>query len=414
MSNFVDECNINVKGGDGGAGCVAFRREAHVAKGGPDGGDGGTGGAIWLVADRNVASLLAFRDHPHRKGENGKHGSGGNRHGANGRDLEVHVPEGTVVLDHGTREPLADLLNHGDRWLAAEAGQGGRGNARFLSNKRRAPSFAEQGEHGEERWLRLELKLMADVAIVGFPNVGKSTFISSVSAAKPKIANYPFTTLEPNLGVVRMDDGFEMVLADIPGLIEGAAEGKGLGHQFLRHVERARVLLILLDLAPWDEVSPEEQLEVLLAELGAYRPDLLDRPRLVVGSRADLVPEPNFDGPVVSSVTRSGLQPVLGQLATLVAEARETTTVDEAITIHRPVSNEISIERFDDGSWNVVGRAARRAVSLSDLTNDEALEYAQQRLQQIGVNAALRRAGVQFGDTVHIGDFSFDYEDDDQ
>lgn len=355
MSNFVDECNINVKGGDGGAGCVAFRREAHVAKGGPDGGDGGDGGSIWLVADRNVASLLAFRDHPHRKGDNGSHGSGGNRHGARGRDLEVQVPEGTVVLDHASREPLVDLLHHGDRWLAAQAGEGGRGNARFLSNKRRAPSFAEQGEHGEERWLRLELKLMADVAIVGFPNVGKSTFISSVSAAKPKIANYPFTTLEPNLGVVRMDDKFEMVLADIPGLIEGAAEGKGLGHQFLRHVERARVLLVLLDLAPWDGVTPQEQLDVLLAELGSYRPDLLDRPRLVVGSRADLVPEHDFDGLVVSSVTRSGVPQVLGALTELVREARLNTPEEEAVTIHRPVGSEVSIERLDDGSWNVVG-----------------------------------------------------------
>ncbi len=374
MSNFVDECNINVKGGDGGAGCVAFRREAHVAKGGPDGGDGGDGGSIWLVADRNVASLLAFRDHPHRKGDNGSHGSGGNRHGARGRDLEVKVPEGTVVLDHASREPLVDLLHHGDRWLAAQAGEGGRGNARFLSNKRRAPSFAEQGEHGEERWLRLELKLMADVAIVGFPNVGKSTFISSVSAAKPKIANYPFTTLEPNLGVVRMDDKFEMVLADIPGLIEGAAEGKGLGPQFLRHVERARVLLVLLDLAPWDGVTPQEQLDVLLAELGSYRPDLLDRPRLVVGSRADLVPEHDFDGLVVSSVTRAGVPQVLGALTELVREARLNTPEEEAVTIHRPVGSEVSIERLDDGSWNVVGRAALRAVALSDLTNEEALE----------------------------------------
>ena len=412
MSNFVDECNINVKGGDGGAGCVAFRREAHVAKGGPDGGDGGDGGSIWLVADRNVASLLAFRDHPHRKGDNGSHGSGGNRHGARGRDLEVQVPEGTVVLDHASREPLVDLLHHGDRWLAAQAGEGGRGNARFLSNKRRAPSFAEQGEHGEERWLRLELKLMADVAIVGFPNVGKSTFISSVSAAKPKIANYPFTTLEPNLGVVRMDDKFEMVLADIPGLIEGAAEGKGLGHQFLRHVERARVLLVLLDLAPWDGVTPQEQLDVLLAELGSYRPDLLDRPRLVVGSRADLVPEHDFDGLVVSSVTRAGVPQVLGALTELVREARLNTPEEEAVTIHRPVGSEVSIERLDDGSWNVVGRAALRAVALSDLTNEEALEFAQQRLTQLGVDAALRRVGVQFGDTVHIGDFSFDYEED--
>ena len=412
MSNFVDECNINVKGGDGGAGCVAFRREAHVAKGGPDGGDGGDGGSIWLVADRNVASLLAFRDHPHRKGENGSHGSGGNRHGARGRDLEVKVPEGTVVLDHASREPLVDLLHHGDRWLAAQAGEGGRGNARFLSNKRRAPSFAEQGEHGEERWLRLELKLMADVAIVGFPNVGKSTFISSVSAAKPKIANYPFTTLEPNLGVVRMDDKFEMVLADIPGLIEGAAEGKGLGHQFLRHVERARVLLVLLDLAPWDDVTAQEQLDVLLAELGSYRPDLLDRPRLAVGSRVDLAPEHDFDGLVVSSVTRAGVPQVLGALTELVREARLNAPEEEAVTIHRPVGSEVSIKRLDDGSWNVIGRAALRAVALSDLTNEEALEFAQHRLTQLGVDAALRRAGVQFGDTVHIGDFSFDFEED--
>ena len=258
MSGFVDECNINVKAGSGGAGCVAFRREAHVSRGGPDGGDGGDGGAVWFVADRNVASLLAFRDHPHRRADDGSHGSGSNKHGARGRDLEVAVPEGTVVLDHDTGEPLADLLHHGDRWLAAEAGRGGRGNARFLSNRRRAPRFAEQGEPGEERWLRLELKLLADVAIVGFPNVGKSTFISRVSAARPKIADYPFTTLEPNLGVVRMDDDFEMVLADIPGLIEGASEGKGLGHRFLRHVERARVLLVLVDLAGWDAIDPGE------------------------------------------------------------------------------------------------------------------------------------------------------------
>lgn len=412
MSNFVDECSVNVRGGDGGAGCVAFRREAHVAKGGPDGGDGGDGGAVWLVADRNVASLLAFRDHPHRKGENGKHGSGGNRHGAGAKDLEVRVPEGTVVLDHGSREPIVDLLHHGDRWLAARAGEGGRGNARFLSNNRRAPSFAEQGEHGEERWLRLELKLMADVAIVGFPNVGKSTFISSVSAAKPKVADYPFTTLEPNLGVVRMDDGFEMVLADIPGLIEGASEGRGLGHQFLRHVERARVLLVLLDMAPWDGMSPGEQLEVLLHELGSYRPDLLDRPRLVVGSRVDLAPDHQFDGLVVSAVTRSGLDPVVGELSRLVGAAREQAPVAEASTLHRPLGSEISVERFDDGSWNVIGRSALRAVALSDLTNEEAMEFAQTRLKQLGVFTALKRAGVVTGDTVHIGPFSFDYEED--
>lgn len=412
MSSFVDECNINVKAGDGGAGCVAFRREAHVAKGGPDGGDGGNGGSIWFVADRNVASLLAFRDHPHRKGESGKHGSGQDRHGRRGRDLVVSVPVGTVVLDHDTHEPLADLVNHGDRWLAARSGEGGRGNARFLTNKRRAPSFAEQGEHGEERWLRLELKLLADVAIVGFPNVGKSTLISRLSAAKPKIADYPFTTLEPNLGVVRTDDGFEMVLADIPGLIEGASDGKGLGHQFLRHVERARALLVLLDLAPYDGVSPEEQERVLLQELGNYRPDLLDRPRIVVGSRADMAPGSEFDGQTISSVTGAGVPELVGALVRMVGAARESEPVYETTTIHHPVSSEIQLMRHDDASWEVLGRAARRAVALSDLTDDQALEHAQNRLKQLGVNTALARAGVKPGDEVRIGDFSFEYEED--
>lgn len=412
MSSFVDECNINVKAGDGGAGCVSFRREAHVAKGGPDGGDGGDGGSIWFVADRNVASLLAFRDHPHRKGENGTHGSGQNRHGGRGTDLEVKVPVGTVVLDHDTREPLADLVNHGDRWLAAQAGVGGRGNARFLSNRRRAPAFAEQGEHGEEKWLRLELKLLADVAIVGFPNVGKSTLISRLSAAKPKIADYPFTTLEPNLGVVRTDDGFEMVLADIPGLIEGASDGKGLGHRFLRHVERARALLVLLDLAPYDGVTPDEQLRVLLGELGAYRPDLLDRPRLVVGSRVDMAPDHTFDGPTISSVTGEGIPDLLGSLVRMVAAAREDEPEVESTTVHHPVSSEIRITRHDDGSWEVLGRAARRAVALSDLTDEQALEFAQHRLKQLGVDTALARAGVSVGDEVRIGDLVFEYEED--
>ncbi|MFT5202191.1 MAG: GTP-binding protein [Candidatus Aldehydirespiratoraceae bacterium] len=412
MSSFVDECNINVQAGDGGAGCVAFRREAHVSRGGPDGGDGGDGGSIWFIADRNVASLLAFRDHPHRKGDSGKHGGGSNKHGARGKDVEVRVPVGTVVLNHETHEPVADLLNHGDRWMAAQAGEGGRGNARFLTNKRRAPSFAEQGEHGQERWLRLELKLLADVAIVGFPNVGKSTLISRLSAAKPKIADYPFTTLEPNLGVVRTDDGFEMVLADIPGLIEGASEGKGLGHQFLRHVERARALLVLLDLAPYDGVSPEEQERVLLQELGNYRPDLLDRPRIVMGSRADMAPDSDFEGDTVSSMTGAGIPPLIGALVQMVGAARQEEPEVETTTVHHPVSSEIELTRHDDGSWEVLGRSARRAISLSDLTNEEALEYAQMRLQQIGVNTTLARAGVKQGEIVHIGDFAFEYQED--
>ena len=416
MSGFVDECNLHVTAGDGGAGCVAFRREAHVSRGGPSGGDGGRGGDVWLVADRNVASLLAFRDHPHRRASDGRHGSGNNRHGARGDELDVKVPVGTVVLDHGDRSQLADLSAHGERWLAAAAGEGGRGNARFLSNRRRAPAFAEQGEFGERRWLRLELKLLADVAIVGFPNVGKSTFISRVSAAKPKIADYPFTTLEPNLGVTRLDDDFEMVLADIPGLIEGASEGRGLGHRFLRHVERARVLLVLIDLCELADCPPDEQMTVLLRELGRYRPELLDRPRLAVGSRADTAPGLSFGavGGRLSSVTGEGVPEVLGELARLVADARAAEPVEEITVVHRPLpaAQEVSVTRIGDRLWAVEGRAAARAVALSDLTDPGALAYAQDRLRSLGVERALARAGAAYGDEVRIGDFSFTYQDD--
>jgi GTP-binding protein len=417
VSNFVDECGLNVRGGDGGAGCVSFRREAHVAKGGPDGGDGGRGGDVWLVADRNVASLLAFRDHPHRRATSGHHGSGKKRHGASGDDLEVKVPVGTVVRSQDG-ELLADLVHDGDRWLGAAGGLGGKGNARFLSNKRRAPGFAEQGEYGEERWLRLELKLMADVALVGFPNVGKSTLISRISAAKPKIADYPFTTLEPNLGVVRLDDGgepFEMVVADIPGLIEGAAEGRGLGLQFLRHVERARVLVLLLDLAEMSPESPEHQEQVLLGELAGYRPELLLRPRVVVGSRADLATPASlagFDGPVLSAVTGEGVPQLLGRLRTEVERARAEEPEPEGFVTLRPVAEGIRITRHDDGSFEVLGRDAARAVGLSDLTNPEALDVARERLARLGVDRALARAGARNGDTVHIAGLSFDYESD--
>jgi GTP-binding protein len=412
VSQFVDESGLHVKAGDGGAGSVSFRREAHVPRGGPDGGDGGNGGDVWLVADRNVASLLAFRDHPHRRATNGVHGKGSGRHGRNGEDIDVKVPEGTVVRDQDG-VVLADLLEAGDRWLAAEGGRGGRGNARFLSNRRRAPGFAEQGEIGEEQWLRLELKLMADVALVGFPNVGKSTLISRISAAKPKIADYPFTTLEPNLGVVRLDEGFEMVVADIPGLIEGASEGRGLGHRFLRHVERARVLVILLDLAPVAERSPDEQERVLLAELAGYQPDLLERNRVVVGSRADFpgATETPFAGLRISALTGQGLSTVVGRAADAVRSARAALPVREAFEVHRPPAEGFRIER-EDGGYRVLGRQAQRAVALSDLTNPEALDEAHRRLRSLGVDKALARAGAQPGDSVHIGTLTFEYEAD--
>ncbi len=417
MSQFVDECQLNVRGGDGGAGCVSFRREGPVVMGGPNGGDGGNGGDVWLVADHNVASLLAFKDHPHRRADRGVHGKGKDQHGRRGASLEIKVPIGTKVSDLYTGEVYAELNNQGDRWLAAAGGRGGRGNAKFLSNKRRAPSFAEQGEHGEERWLKLELRLMADVALVGFPNVGKSTLISVVSAAKPKIANYPFTTLEPNLGVVRLDDETEFVVADIPGLIEGASEGKGLGHQFLRHVERARVLCLMVDLAPMDNVWPHEQERILLEELGDYQPELLERPRIVVGTKADMVQEGDlevmeWDGDVVSAITGDGVSALVGKMAALVHEARQQVRHDDGLIVIRPEPSGAVVERVDEGEFRLVGRDVERVVALNDVTTPEALAYIDHRLERLGVPKMLAKAGATEGDVIWIGDFSFDYQPD--
>ena len=429
MSGFVDEAQIHVKAGDGGAGAVAMRREAHVDKGGPDGGDGGRGGNVWLVATTNQSSLLPFRDHPHRGADNGGHGGGKKMHGKRGGDLEVPVPVGTRAR-RADGTILCDLVNAGDRWLAGEGGRGGRGNASFLSNNRRAPTFAEQGEKGHEEWYNLELALVADVALVGYPNVGKSTLISRISAAKPKIADYPFTTLEPHLGVVRTDDETTYTVADIPGLVEGAAEGKGRGHQFLRHITRARALVVLVELDPVTGVSPDEQHRVLIDELGRYQPDLLERPRLVVGSKSDMVapedlpatatPE-TFDRDanltdadgfhpdlVISSITGQGIPALVGRLATLVDQARTAEPEsDGTIVIHRPLPEGFSVERVGEGEFAVVGKVAERAVALNDVTTDEAADYLQGRLKRLGVDRALAKAGARDGDLVHIGDVSF-------
>ncbi|MGH9089540.1 MAG: GTPase ObgE [Acidimicrobiales bacterium] len=416
MAGFVDESQLHARAGDGGAGSVSFRREAHVDRGGPDGGDGGHGGDVWLVADPNQASLLGFRDHPFRRATDGGHGSGKRRHGARGQDLVAPVPIGTVVRDRDG-SVLCDLSGAGDRWLAAEGGQGGRGNARFLSNARRAPAFAEQGERGQERWLDLELKLVADVALVGFPNAGKSTLISVISAAKPKIADYPFTTLQPHLGVVRVGHGtdeVELVVADVPGLVEGAAEGRGLGHRFLRHVERARALVVLLDLAPMDGTAPSEQRRVLLGELERYRPELLERPRLVVASKADATGDDDARAAagdagadlVISAVTGQGVPELLGRLATTVVEARRRVVV-AAPVVHRPAPEGLRVERAGPGEWAVVGRAAERAVSLSDLTDAGAMAEAVRRLRRLGIDRSLARAGAHDGDEVRVGGVSF-------
>jgi GTP-binding protein len=374
---------------------------------------------VWLVATADVASLLAFRDHPHRRASDGTHGQGKKRHGRSGEDVTVGVPQGTVVKTL-SGDTVADLAAEGERWLAARGGRGGRGNARFLSNRRRAPSFAEQGEIGEERWLDVELKLMADVALVGMPNAGKSTLISIISAARPKIAEYPFTTLEPHLGVVRTGSSTEpgdFVVADIPGLVAGASNGKGLGHRFLRHVERARVLVVLVDLAPMDGPLPADQERILVNELGRYQPELLDRPRIVVGSKVDLL-DPDTAGTGwepeirISAVTGDGLSPFVTRVAGLVEDARAARAPIQSVVIHRPEPEGVDVERSDDGGFVVRGRRAERAVAVNDLTNAQALEYVQHRLHRLGVDRALARAGAREGDVVHVGGFTFTYEPD--
>jgi GTPase len=414
MPGFVDQAQLHARAGDGGAGAVSWRREAHVDRGGPDGGDGGHGGDVWLTASVNQSSLLGFRDHPFRRATDGVHGSGSKRHGARGKDLVVPVPVGTVVR-HGDGAVVCDLTTEGARFMVAEGGQGGRGNARFLSNRRRAPAFAEQGEKGQEFWLGMELKLMADVALVGFPNAGKSTLISTVSAAKPKIADYPFTTLEPHLGVVRLGsvrDGTEFVMADIPGLVEGAAEGKGLGHQFLRHIERARVLVVLLDLgAPGvGGEAPDVQLRVLLSELASYRPELLQRPRVVVGSKADVAADDEaLCDLVLSAATGTGVGALVERLGPMVQEARADAAAAVAgeVVVHRPVPEGVDVRRAGTSAWVVVGRVAERAVALSDLNDDGAQAEAVRRLRRLGVDRALARAGVRDGDEVTVGAMTF-------
>jgi GTP-binding protein len=287
-SSFVDEIDIFVKGGDGGAGCVSFRREKYVPYGGPDGGDGGDGGSVWLEADPTLATLLDYHYKRHYQAERGQHGKGANRHGASGRDLVLRVPAGTVVLDRDSAERLADLAAPTQRVLVMPGARGGRGNARFASSTNRAPRRADLGRPGQGRWLHLELKLLADVGVIGFPNAGKSTLVSRLSAARPKVADYPFTTLQPTLGIVRVDEGRSFVMADLPGLIPGASEGRGLGHQFLRHTERTRLLVHLLDLDPRTGRDPVQDFHAINLELEAYSSALGERAQLVVVNKIDL------------------------------------------------------------------------------------------------------------------------------
>jgi GTPase len=410
---FVDRVRVSLRAGNGGAGVAAFERLKGRPKGKPSGGNGGPGGSVVLRSDPSVATLLRYQRNPHHAAGNGTHGQGDLRHGKSGEDLVLDVPLGTVVRDDsGT--VIADLVETGQEVMAVRGGRGGLGNAAFVSPANRAPTVAEQGEYGEQAWFTLELKLLADAALIGFPNAGKSTFISKVSAAKPKIAAYPFTTLEPNLGVVSFD-GREYVLADIPGLIEGAAEGKGLGHEFLRHTERARVLVILLDPAETQTDPPEDQLRILRREIDDYSPELARRPSIVVMNKIDLDgarrSADDLGAWPVSAITGEGLTEVLHAIADMVDQAEREAPERKGFVLHRPLGPTFSIEREDD-AWRVEGRSAERAIAFADLTLPEAADMAAKRLARLGVDEALVEAGAVAGDEVRIGDLAFEFTPD--
>jgi GTP-binding protein len=409
---FVDEVTINVQAGAGGTGAVAFHREPYKPRGGPDGGNGGDGGSVVLRADSSVGTLLELRDHPHIKALRGGHGEGKRKHGARAEDRVVLVPPGTVVHDENG-VLLADLAAPGDEMVAARGGKGGRGNAHFVSSTRRAPGFSEKGEPGEDHRLRLELRLLADVGLVGFPNAGKSTLISRISAAKPKIADYPFTTIAPNLGVVKHGET-AFVVADIPGLVPGASEGKGMGHRFLRHVSRAAVLLFLVDLAAIDR-DPMTDVDVLRAELAAFDPDLATRPSLVVATKADAagdrleeVGAAHPDALVISAVTGAGLEELVRRITEMVARARAGAPRARGYVRHVVRDEPITIVREDRG-WRVRGDRVERLVVTTDLDNEEALTRLQRRLITMGIERDLAAAGAKIGDEVRIGDAAFDF-----
>lgn len=417
---FIDQVRVHLRSGNGGAGAVSFRQVGRRPGGRPAGGSGGRGGSVVVAVDEGMSTLQDFRRRPHRAAGHGSHGASDLRNGRQGEDLVVPVPPGTVVIDEDDRI-VADLVAAGQQVTVLEGGRGGRGNSALISPANRAPSFCEQGEYGTEAWFTLEMKLVADAALIGFPNAGKSTLISRVSAARPKIADYPFTTLVPNLGVVMIEDR-SFVMADVPGLVEGAADGRGLGHEFLRHCERARVLVFLLDPSPLQELSLERQYEVLERELRMHDPGLADRPRVVAVTKRDL----SVESPVttallevapdlieISSVSGQGIDDLVHRIADAVDRAARTSDGGDGYVLHRPLGATFEVSRVD-GVWVVNGRAAERAVALNDLTLSDAALLASRRLSRLGVDDALRRAGAREGDEVRIGDLVFEYSESDR
>jgi GTP-binding protein len=440
-----DKAKIHVHAGDGGNGCMSFRREAHVPHGGPDGGDGGRGGDVVLVCDDSLRDLQSFKRRAHYKADRGRHGEGSQREGADGETLEVRVPPGTqVTLDDGT---VHDLVVHGRRVVVAKGGSGGRGNRRFKSSTHQSPRFAERGLPGSEAWVELRLKLLADVGFVGVPNAGKSSLLSVMTRAAPKIANYPFTTLEPQLGTIDLD-GRQLILADIPGLIEGASEGQGLGHDFLAHVERTRLLVHVLDLAPLDGSSPEDNYETIERELALHDPRLAALPRVLALSKADLVTDDEIElavavwterfsrdlppledweerdpldvTPVIvtSSATHRGLDELAAELFRRVPVGAPDTRLaaEEDLAEHRvfrPARGRgWDVEAISEGEWRVHGPAVDTLIARHDLENDEALNHVERTLKRMGVIRVLEEAGFATGDDVEIGGVVFELDPD--
>lgn len=424
---FVDELELTVRGGRGGNGVVSFRREKYVPKGGPDGGDGGDGGSIYLWADPSRHSFLDLRYRRLFKAADGGHGKSKNQHGARGVDLHIPVPLGTIVRDE-QQNVLADLTVAGQKALVAAGGRGGKGNARFASSRRRVPRLAERGLPGIERNINLELKLMAQVGLVGFPNAGKSTLLGRISEAKPKTASYPFTTLTPNLGVVRVGDGGSFIVADLPGLIEGAHEGAGLGHQFLRHVERNLLLLFLIDLAPDAHPDPAQAYSLLKKELSIFSSRLEGYPRIIVGNKLDLtgsaeqldflskvVSEDDGDEtPVfgISAATGEGIDDLIRYLfgrVTMLAEQSVKQEIEEVIRPEQFDEIPLTIEKVADDIFLISGTAVERAAARTDFDNEEALLRFQHYCRRSGLDKELRKKGVKEGDTVRIGQEEFFY-----
>lgn len=436
-NTFTDLSHINVKGGDGGAGCMSFRREAFVPKGGPDGGDGGHGGSVIVEADAQLSSLIDYRYKHHFRAGRGTHGQGARRYGRDGEDLVLKVPLGTVVreLDPQSQTPMyqiADLTQPGERVIVAPGGAGGRGNIHFVTSVRRAPAFAEKGEPALEHWIELEMKLMADAALVGMPSVGKSSIIARISAARPKVADYPFTTLVPNLGVARATSGQSFVAADVPGLIEGASEGKGLGHQFLRHIERTALIMHVIDVTGgYEGRDVIEDYVTINAELAAYASELAVRPQVVVANKCDL---PGCEEAVerlraaaeadgheffaVSAATGLGLDALVNRVAAMVADLRREVAAAEperdlTETWERDRQRRdkrMVIRREERHVWRVSGAAIERMVVQTDWENDEAVAFLQHRFDRCGLDLQLAKAGAVNGDEIRILGFAFTYE----